>query len=155
MKVETFADVERELKRMQAELVRQRRRINLKPRIQVGFFTAPNVNGTEKVVTGVGFQPRGLFFFATAVNSGSAIHNGWGFGGDTEDGIQQFSQGIRGTTAGPTMARNRAQTRAVLLPDGSGGSVLAATLDSLDPDGFSMTFITASNAYDVYWMAWG
>lgn len=143
-----------EIDRIHAALARLRVSAG-RPRFAAGEFTCPNVDGTDQVVE-IPFALSALYAIAAPASATNAIHGSIGFAGVDDLGvISQFAITMRGTTAGPTMARSRSNLACVFFTDGAGLTILRGDLVDVAADSFTLDFPTASNAFDVYWMALG
>jgi hypothetical protein len=97
----------------------------------IGSFTRnlASSSGTQ-TVTGVGFQPRGVIFFAAVPSVVGAAS--WGL----DDGTN--SEGIRGgTVAGEFNTQTDGGSIEVVI---SGGNYQSASITTLNPDGFIVTW---------------
>lgn len=126
---------------------------------KVGSFTAPSSTGTQSV-TGVGFTPKAILFWASGSNGSSGI-----WGGDVDQTI--------GFTSGPSESyavagfsddgQSTSQTaraiaaKAVAFVNGLGSATSAeADLDSFDADGFTLDWTKAGvSAQKIMFLAIG
>lgn len=123
----------------------------------VGSFSTPLVTGNQ-AITGLGFTPKLVFFFATpqtalGMSSGSGMCLG-GASGTSE----QFAMGKMCPHA-QTPARQWGgynNTRCIHIAGASSNLVVGA-LVSLDTDGFTVNFTTvdAANTYLIHFLALG
>ena len=114
--------------------------------------TSPTSTGNV-AVTGVGFQPKALLFFATyqtavgsAVNARSCIGMATSsssravISSNTQDNVNPFDSD-----------RGSDNTKCLKVLDNSAGTLLAADLVSLDADGFTLNWTTVqASGYVVY-----
>lgn len=124
---------------------------------KVGSFALNTTTGNQSI-TGVGFQPKAMYFyFNTATSDGGSDSNSTGFG-------MAISSSSRGTVAfrgqngaNPTSAGRRTDnTKCLTFIDASGNAIAAADFVSLDADGFTINITTSdSTAYIINYIAFG
>jgi hypothetical protein len=125
----------------------------------VGSFTVPAATG-NKAVTGVGFQPKAVLFWADRRSadgaSGSATSNAdmLAFIGAATDSTHRgaFSQGDDFTNTNCSAIT----TQCIRLNSVTGTAQYAADFVSMDADGFTVNFATANaTAYVINFLALG
>jgi hypothetical protein len=125
----------------------------------VGSFTVPAATG-NKATTGVGFQPKVVFFWGNGQTSDAAVAGSpslmaphWGIGISSTSRVAMF-EADDGVTGNPT---GTDATKCIKRALGATPTVtFAADLVSLDSDGFTVNFTTANaTAFVVNYLAWG
>ena len=116
-----------------------------------GQFTQPT-STTPIVVTGVGFQPAVVMFFAvlsTTITNGS-------FSIGLADGTVEFAMrtGSSLTSGNDFNGVDATKCYGVDLLTPTVSQVASATLTSMDADGFTVTPVVVTSPLSVMWMAW-
>jgi hypothetical protein len=134
-------------------------------RTSTGTFKTPGSTGNFSV-EGLGFQPKALLLWGTAVTDESvAVHSAqWiGFADDSTQKVVAVT-GENGTANNPDTHRSAVEDANAVLyilnADGDGGSppvdpIAQATVSSYDSDGFTLNYSIASSGYIVHYVAYG
>lgn len=117
---------------------------------KVGSFTI-TASGS-KVITGVGFQPKGLQTFVISGGniSGSNASTGFGMTDGTSSGFYYFN-----VTEGGDASSGGDTTHCVGTSDANSGVDTTATLTSFDADGFTLNCDNYETSITVSYMAFG
>jgi hypothetical protein len=110
-------------------------------RIRCGSFSRSALTG-ELAVTGVGFRPRAVWVMSRFDSSVSYAHS-LVFAGD--DGTWGLSQSSAGSI----------DPSAHLVSLTAGSSAVRAALQSLDPDGFTLSYAHADSPSSSYYLCIG
>jgi len=112
--------------------------------VKIGYFTR-NAGGSQSV-TGVGFKPKAVIFFAVSEGvAPSYLEASWGF----DDGTVHHCTYNRGDAVSPLML----DTESVVAWDDD-TSILVGHITSMDADGFTMAWtLTGARSVDVVYLA--
>ncbi len=120
-------------------------------RVYVGSFANPGSTGNASY-TGVGFKPKVVLFCCMPADSTttSGLHIGAmdSFG-------RQFYAAFRAATTGAAMANESNTTACVMTLNTAGTTARKASYVSMDTDGFTLNWSTASAAGNTYYVALG
>jgi hypothetical protein len=109
-------------------------------------IAAKTTTGTQ-AYTGVGFQPDALVICQTNRTATGVARANVFFGFGMSDGTNDFSAAFFGDdNVGTTIEHSKVDTGSAVLLVNSSGVLLEANVDSLDSDGFTLDFTTASGA---------
>jgi hypothetical protein len=109
-------------------------------------IAAKTTTGTQ-AYTGVGFQPDALVICQTNRTATGIARGNIFFGFGVSDGTNDFAAAFFGDdNVGTTIESSKLDTGSAVLLVNSSGVLLEATVDSLDADGFTLDFTTASGA---------
>ncbi|MCD4760927.1 DUF2341 domain-containing protein, partial [bacterium] len=117
-----------------------------------GTFTTPASTGNNSI-TGVGFQPKAVMFFAvprTDENAGSHASQFVGF----SDGIRHKSSSIKSEDGVNDDGRAQ-QNYAIYLRNVDTTNLAVATVSSFDSDGFTLNYTTTNSGYVIHYVAFG
>lgn len=122
-----------------------------------GNFTAQTSTGNQQI-TGVGFQPKALIFYYTTQtatgNSSASSGHGMGF---TTGSSNSYAVATYSVAAGTSdTARVSSESKAIIILSGVSTIGGAASLVSLDSNGFTLNWQTAAAAaYIIHYIALG
>ena len=112
--------------------------------------TEANITSTgDYAVTGLGFEPALVLVFASVQSATYAAHS-------VGAGNASWSTGRCVHTAKTSAGNDSGEyesAQIIKLEQGSGGTRAAATLSSLDSDGFTINFSSISSRCDFTWIA--
>jgi len=118
-----------------------------------GSFTTPASTGNDSV-TGVGFQPKAVMFWAvprTDESAGSHASHFMGF----SDGSNNKASSIKSEDAvndnGRTQENQAIYLRGVDVSD----TLAVATVSSFDSDGFTLNYTSTNSGYYIHYIAFG
>src|SRR3990167_8507855 len=124
--------------------------------VKKGTFYKRTSAGTQ-AITGVGFQPKAILFWATlqtAVGNSIANYTGYGFtaGVGSSASVSAWSDRVDPSNTG----RKNSVTNAIQLQTTGGTDAGQATLNSFDTDGFVLNWTSADvNPYIIHYFAIG
>ena len=115
----------------------------------VGTFGSRTSAGSQ-VITGVGFVPKAIVFFASGAAHSSintATTNGtlgMGFVSAVGEMVSFCAGSLTGQATGSGLSRGQTDSCVLWSVAGSGGTVIRAELTSFDADGFTLNYINAN-----------
>ena len=124
--------------------------------VKKGTFYKRTSAGTQ-AITGVGFQPKAILFWATlqtAVGNSIANYTGYGFtaGVGSSASVSAWSDRVDPSNTG----RKNSVTNAIQLQTTGGTDAGQATLNSFDADGFTLDWASANaTGYIIHYYAIG
>jgi hypothetical protein len=109
---------------------------------KVGNFAQPTANNASFGVTGVGFKPKAVIFYATdETGLGVSVNWNWYQGMATATNNRAACSNAQ-LTASSTSCRAHDNTKCFEVVNTSGTIIVAADLVSFDSDGFTLNFST-------------
>lgn len=126
-------------------------------RTKVGSFTAKTSTGSQST-TGIGFQPKIVFFFSHgATTTGTATNAPFMLGVATSSSDERSAFRVSGDNAGTSDVDGWNQNDCSLIIAGITGSVqIRADFTSMDADGFTLNYSTATgSAHIINYLALG
>ncbi len=118
--------------------------------VDVGTFNSITTTG-DQAVTGVGFQPKAMLFFAGKNNTtaGSQQDTRSSIGAGTATAAEWAFTFFGDDAAAPTNEDKRGSTSDVILITSNASVLDAADLKTLDADGFTLDWITNSGTAKI------
>lgn len=117
-----------------------------------GSFTTPASTGYDSI-TGVGFQPKAVIFWAvprTDESAGSDASHFIGF----SDGSTDRASGIKSEDGVNDTGRGQ-EDYAIFLRNVDTSNLAIATVSSFDSDGFTLNYTTTNSGYYIHYIAFG
>lgn len=124
--------------------------------VKVGNFTSNTVTGNQ-AITGLGFQPKFVFFFTgvrTAVGGARDCHQAFGVAASSTARWAFCGGGPWGFGGGSADKKQYQNTRCLIDSQGF-GTLLELDFVSMDSDGFTVNVVTTGGAYIVFYVALG
>lgn len=125
--------------------------------VKYGSFSQPTTTGNNSV-TGVGFQPKIIIFFANSRTSdGTSPGALFSFGvGVSSSDRRAGAYASADNTSGAQVGFSEGNTRCIRICDSSGNNLAIADFVSHDSDGFTLNWVNAdANARIINYMAIG